>query len=195
MPDEPNTTTTATQAATDEMKRLFARAQKGDLAVLPQLREVLDANPKIWEHLGNLNSQAEAALIKLVAGKDLLFGESMFRKQGSVVNELAGPDASPLERALAERAALASLHAAYFDSVVAQSKGIDFARLNAVRKHQDSSHKRFLDAIKMLATVRKLVQPARSPLEMLTPVEERPEPAAVTRARGRASKPELQIVN
>jgi hypothetical protein len=195
MADDPNATATAAQAATEDLKRLLARAEHGDLAVLGKLREALDNHPEIWEHYGNISSQAECALVKLAAGPNLLLAESLVRKQAALRKELAGPDADRLERALAERAALCHLHASYWDALIGQSKGVDTARLNAIRKHQDSAHKRFLDAVKMLATVRKLLRPSLSPLQMLRPVEEQPEPAVVKRARGRVSRPELQIVN
>jgi hypothetical protein len=195
MADESNATAAAAQAATDELKALLARAERGDLTVLSRLREVLDNHPEIWEHYGNMSAQAEGALVKLAAGTNILFSESLIRKQAALRKELAGPDADRLERALAERAALCHLHVCYWDAMVAQGKGNDAARLNAVRKHQDSAHKRHLDAVKMLATVRKLLRPARSPLDMLTPVEEQSEPAVVKRARGRSSKPALHVVN
>jgi hypothetical protein len=195
MADAPNATATAAQAATQELKALLARAEQGDLTVLGKLREALDNHPEIWQHYGSICGQAEGALVKLAAGKNLLFAESLVRKQAALRKELAGPDADRLERALAERAALCHLHVCFWDAMTAQGKGNDSARLNSIRVQQDSANKRYLAAIKMLATVRKLLRPSLSPLDFLKGVEEGPEPAVVKRARGRASRPELQIVN
>ena len=38
---------------TEEMRQLLLRAQAGDPAVLPQLRELLDARPALWRQLGS----------------------------------------------------------------------------------------------------------------------------------------------
>jgi hypothetical protein len=44
----------------------------------------------------------------------------------------------------------------------------NLAILEPLRKHMDSANKRFLNAIRMLATVKKLLRPALSPLAIAT---------------------------
>jgi hypothetical protein len=110
-------------SATAELQQILTRAQHGDLSVLPELRRTLDENQHLWETFGNLAAQAEGALVKLAAGNDLLLAEALIRKQYALKAELAGDSSGPVEKALAERAAICSLQVAYFDALSAQTKG------------------------------------------------------------------------
>ena len=159
--------------AQQALQQLLQRAHQGDFAVLPELRRVLDQDRQLWEIVGNLALQAEAGLVKLAAGPDLLLAEAMIRKQADLKAELAGNDADPLVKALAERAAICSLQAAYFDGLMNRNQGKSVAFLEPLRKHLDSANKRFLNAIKMLATVKKLVRPSISPIAIATRMEPR----------------------
>ncbi len=161
--------------ATDRLRELVQRAQQGDASVLPELRRVLDANPALWQSWGDLARQAEAAWVRLLAGKDLALGECVQRKLEELRAELGGPEPSPLERLLVERVAACWLQTMYSDAVYAQSKEATPAVLRELMKRQESSQRRYLDAIKKLALVRKLLKPALSPLDLATrPVPERP---------------------
>lgn len=162
----------ATQAR-QALEQLVARAQKGDRTVLPELRRVLDEDRSLWEHYGNLALQAEAGLVKLAAGNDLLLAESLMRKQAALKVDLAGGDTDPVVKALAERAAICSLQAAYFDGLMNRCQGGNVSMLEPLRKQLDSANKRFLHAIKMLATVKKLLRPSVSPIAIATRLEPR----------------------
>ena len=155
------------------LQQLLHRAHLGDFTVLPELRRVLDQDRRLWEVVGNLALQAEAGLVKLAAGPDLLLAEAMIRKQAELKTELAGDDADPLVKALAERTAICSLQAAYFDGLMNSNQGKSVSFLEPLRKHMDSANKRFVNAIKMLATVKKLVRPSISPIAIATRMEPR----------------------
>lgn len=157
----------------NELEHLLARAQRGDLAILPQLRQVLNERSDIWQHYGDLAWQAEGALIKLIAGKDILLSESLVRKQAHLKAALAGPSPSSLEGALVERVAACSLQVSYFDALFAGSKGTELRQADALRRHQDSAHRRYLSAVKTLATVRKLLQPSVSPIQIASTLHAR----------------------
>ena len=60
------------QRVQDELARLLKRAEQGDRSVLPELRKALNTDANLWQHYGDLAAQAEAALILLAAGKNLL---------------------------------------------------------------------------------------------------------------------------
>jgi len=170
----------------DELARLVGRAERGDLAVLPALREALAANPHLWQTYGDLALQAEGALVRVAAGSNLLLAESLLFKLRALKAELGGDGDSPLERLLIARLAATWLQTAYFDGLVAQAGGAGEARLKVLRQQQDAAHRRHLAGIKQLALVRKLLRPAPSPLELLrAPVgETSPAPAATRRAGG-----------
>ena len=105
----------------DELARLVARAERGDLAVLPALREALAANPNLWQTYGDLALQAEGALVRLAAGSNLLLAESLRFKLRALKAELGGASPSPLERLLVERVSASWLQTAYFDGLLAQA--------------------------------------------------------------------------
>ncbi len=153
--------------ANDELARLLARAEQGDRSVLPQLREALDANAPVWQHYGDLAGQAQASLVTLAAGPNLLMAESLLRKLAAMKAELGGESAPPLERLLVERVVMTWLQTAYYDALAAQSGGMTEARLKLIQRQQDAAHRRHLGALKSLAVVRKLLKPAPSTLELL----------------------------
>ncbi len=151
---------------TEELARLLKQAEQGDLAVLPDLRAALDGNPHIWAQYGDLALQAEASLVKLASATNLLLSESLVRKLHVMKAELAGESPSPLVRLLAERASACWLQTAYFDALLAQSSGASEARLKMLQRERDAAHRRQLSALKTLATVKKLLMPPMSPIQI-----------------------------
>src|SRR5262245_19103886 len=88
---------------TEAMRSLLQRGQQGDASVLPQLRELLDERPELWQRLGNLTGHVEEALLDMAAGKSLLARESIRRRMESLRAELSVPPASAVERLLIDR--------------------------------------------------------------------------------------------
>jgi hypothetical protein len=170
----------------DELARLVGRAERGDLTVLPALREALAAHPDLWQTYGDLSLQAEGALVRVAAGSNLLLAESLLLKLRALKAELGGASPSPLERLLVERVSASWLQTNYFDGLLAQAAGAGESRLKVLRQQQDAAHRRHLAGIKQLALVRRLLRPAPSPLELLrAPVgETSPAPATTRRAGG-----------
>jgi hypothetical protein len=145
---------------------LVSRAERGDATVLPVLRELLDHRQDLWKEAGDLAVHARRSLIRLASGHNLMLAESLERKAADLRKELAGPEASPLERLLADRVVACWLQVSYWDAV--QTGEFDNAGRDAIRRHQDSAHRRFETATKNLATVRKLLAPVHSPVEVAT---------------------------
>jgi hypothetical protein len=150
----------------DDMAHLLSRAEKGDVTVLPQLRRLLDETPELWRGYGNLAAQAQASWIKLAAGTNILLGESLMRKAAELCSEVAGPSPSPLEKLLAERATICWLQVSFYDTLIAQTREYTPSKARILQQQQDSAHRRYLAALKTLATVRKLLTPSRSPVEI-----------------------------
>jgi hypothetical protein len=150
----------------DLLARLLQRAEAGDRAVLPQLRRALDGDPELWRGYGDLAAHAEASLAMLAAGPNLLLAESLKRKLVALKAEVCGDAPSPLERLLVERVAATWLQVSYYDGQVAQSAGAGEARLKVLQRQQDGAHRRHLAAVKTLATIRKLLTPGPSPVEI-----------------------------
>jgi hypothetical protein len=159
----------------ERLQRLVTRAEQGDESVLPELRAALDANPWIWERYGDLAQQSQAAWLGLIAGSNLMLHESTRRKAEQLRAELAGPQPSPLERLLVERTVSCWLQTHYADAAYAQLKGTTPAQHTAALRRQNSAQQRYLQAVKALATVRKLLRPGLSPVDLaMRPVPERP---------------------
>jgi hypothetical protein len=170
----------------ERLQRLVVRAEQGDESVLGELRAALDVNPWVWQRYGDLAQQSQAAWLQLVAGKNLLLLESTRRKAEQLRAELAGPGPSPLERLLVERVVACWLQTNFADASYAQLKGNSPAQHTAALRRQNSAQQRYLQAVKALAAVRRLLRPAPSPLELLrAPVgETSPAPATPRRAGG-----------
>jgi hypothetical protein len=172
-------TTTTTPPKQDkvleQLQRLVQRAEQGDETVLPELRAALDANPWLWERYGDLAQQSQAAWLQLIAGSNLLLQESTRRKAEQLRAELAGPGPSPLERLLVERVVACWLQTNYADASYAQLKGNGPAQHTAALRRQNAAQQRYLQAMRALATIRKLLRPAPSPLDLaMRPVPEQP---------------------
>lgn len=141
----------------EELRKVVEQAHKGDVTVLPQLRQLLDDNPALWRQIGDLARHAEEALVGLAAGDSLILRESITRKLSELKAELAA--GSPLERLLVDRVAACWVAANHADAVFGQSRGLKAPREGQLRRRQDSAHKRLLEALKLLATVRRLLGP------------------------------------
>jgi hypothetical protein len=152
----------------EDLSRLLERAEKGDATVLPLLQRVLDKSPAIWQGIGDLSLQAQAALVKLTSGDNLLMCESLLRKLSALKSELNSESSTALERLLAGRVASSWLQISYYDALLAQSRQCSPKQMKLLQHQQDAAHRRYLAAIKTLATVRKLLTPARSPVEIAT---------------------------
>jgi hypothetical protein len=139
---------------------LIRRAEGGDESAVPALRQALAARDGLVETAGSLAIQVQATLIRNAAGTNLFFKEGLEAKMDRLRADLAGPDAAPLERLLADRIALCwlSLHDA--EVRFAQAKDLTWKQVRYWQDRIDAAHRRYLSAIKTLATVRKTALPA-----------------------------------
>jgi hypothetical protein len=144
----------------DDLLALVERAQDGDQTALPALREVLK-DPALVDALGgNLATQVQYRLINQFSGGNLLFKETVTRKMERLRAELAGPEPTPLEHLLAERIASCWLHLHHLEIIYAGKDSFSLDLGMYYQKAIDRAHRRYLSAIKALATVRKLALPA-----------------------------------
>ena len=145
-----------------ERRRVLERAAQGDKSCLPQLRALLDAGGDLaLEIAGNPVWYATEALVNRCTGENLFLHEAMTRKVTRVRDDLAGPHPSPMERLLAERAALCWLDCSLADLRQARGQAsLTRAQSDHLSRYRDRAHRRFLTALKTLATVRTLNLPA-----------------------------------
>lgn len=92
--------------------------------------------------------------------KDELLRLATTRKVEQIERDLAGPDPTPMERLLAERAAICWLDMySCQQSAEAMQGGISLAQATYQQRRIDAAHRRFLSAVRSLAVVRKLKLP------------------------------------
>jgi hypothetical protein len=157
------------------LKELVHLAQQGDYSVLDELREALDANEAVWQQVGDLAQQSQAAWLQLLSQQNLLLHEAVSRKLESMRAELTGDHPSPLVKLLVERVLSCWLQCHYADCLYAQATGPQVAPAARMElmKRQESAQRRYLAAIKNLGLVSKLLKPAVSPRELAKrPVQE-----------------------
>jgi hypothetical protein len=145
------------------VKELVERGHAGDLAVLPELRELFDHHPAFAAEVGSLVRHAEQSLLLLAAGKSLTLKEAICRQVAELRERLAKTARSELERLLVDRIVVTWMQVFYRDTDLTdhllKGQGSNFSA-QAAQKRLDHAHARYLSAVKALATVQKLVRPA-----------------------------------
>ena len=146
----------------DTIGDLLKRAGKGDKSCLPQLRKLFD-DPRqahLIDAYGSAPAWLEADLLEGVAKDNLAVREGVTRKLAKVRRELEGPNPTPTERLLAERAAMCWWLVNRYESYYAKAGSQAIRAAEYQQRRIDRAHARFLSALKTLATVRKLASPA-----------------------------------
>lgn len=168
----------------ERFSSLMERANAGDQEAIRQLRQTLDANQQLWKEGSNLGRLVEEKLIQRVAGRSVLVAESTKRAVAEMQRELAGEN-PPLIVALAAQRVTASwlnlqmLELEEGNGPADRSSPEGRWRL----RHLDQAHRRFLSALRMLATLR-----GRPLAELLTDVRtSRSEPANASEAAPEAA--------
>jgi hypothetical protein len=119
-----------------------------------------DRGEALIASFGDLATHAENALIDSAAGDNLAMAEGIRLRLAGLRSELAGPDPTPLIRVLAERAALCWCAVNEFERRYLSLDEITSRQAEWLDRRINSAHRRFLSAMKVLATVRKLAIPA-----------------------------------
>jgi hypothetical protein len=137
----------------------LSRAQAGDTAALSALRQQMDSS--WWDEVTDLARNAEQSLVHAVAGNNALLDGAVSQKLAVLKAELGGPSPNPLERLLVERVATCWLQVHLYGTVYAQNlHRLSLAEGEYQQQRLDHAHRRYLSAIRSLAVVRRLLQPA-----------------------------------
>lgn len=164
-----------------ELQSLIERAYAGDQSAVPGIRGILDSMPQAVRLFGgDLAHEAEQALVRAIAGKNLAQREALTRKMEQLRAELGGPNPGPLERLLVERVALCWLNSSFADLQFALAKNTTLQFGIYLQRQQSRAHQRLLSAIKSLATVRRLVLPIQLDVTVAGVMECPPRPTSRT---------------
>ena len=146
-----------------ETRELFKRAEEGDENCLPELRALFDDGEQgaYWvEALGSPAMWLRESLIKKASGEHVAIREAIAKKLDRVRSGLEGPNPTPLERLLAERATLCWFIVHRYEAGSIGAQGLTIAQAEFQQRRIDKAHARFLSAVRTLAQVRKMGLPA-----------------------------------
>jgi hypothetical protein len=156
-----------TEDVLNRLNDLIRRGQDDETA-LPEIRQFFDLHPEVWKKISDLSYVADLAIANLAARNNTVLTEAFMRRIAELKSELVEPDAPPLEKLLADSVATCWLAAAEAEITAKDNLDKTPARSDFLDRRRDRAHKRLQAAIKVLALVRKLLRPAKSPLEIAT---------------------------
>ncbi len=141
---------------TPELHDLVERAQRGDQTAMPELRQLLDKSPELWQQVGDLAKHVETAWIKLLAANDLLTQECLQREAERRRTELLGDDPTPIERHLVETIVASWLQLKHAEMQMGNSHGATDTHLTFLHRRLESAQKQHRAAINQLVKVREV---------------------------------------
>ncbi len=150
----------AKRAGLEHVREVVKLAQAGDRSALPHLRKALDEHPECFQHPGDLALMAQQAWLELLAGPNLYLRETVERKLTAMRLELAGPNPLPLENLMVERVVACWLQVNLADTIVTAHQSQSATVRQELEQRQGSAQRRYFDAIKHLAQLRKMLQPS-----------------------------------
>jgi hypothetical protein len=122
---------------------------------LAQLCRVLDANPQIWQDIGDLAKYAQFSIIKVIAKGNQLIAESVKKKADELRRDLSGENPSPLEKLAIERVIATFLELQFVDVKHPADSGQNLANARYVVQLKVGVQKRFDAALKSLLLIRE----------------------------------------
>src|SRR5262249_22446153 len=145
---------------TDLVKRLqelSQGAQAGDAQALAGLRRLLDEHPNCWQRHSDLGKAVEEAWLAMLHKVNPLDHEVLKRQLAALKVELAGTDASPLERLLVQRIAVCWLQVSYADLMYLElgKQKASLAVFAAAEKRQNRAQHSLLQESNTMAAVRE----------------------------------------
>jgi hypothetical protein len=145
-----------------ETRELVKRASKGDQTCLPEIRALLsdgDRGRYYRETYGSSADWLRQTIVNKGAGENVLVQEAIRQKLDSVRSELEGPNPTPIERLLAERASLCWALVNWYENSIQSIESMSVVQADFNQRKIDRAHVRFLSAVRTLVQVRKLALP------------------------------------
>ena len=142
-----------------EFQALLAEANKGSQPAIKQLKQLLDEQPHIWQHVGDMGKQAEERLVQHIAKGNMLVVESVRRELEVMRADLLDGQATRMERLLVDRVVICWLRLQYLDVVYPSGDGLAAATAKLVMQQRESAQRLLNSAQSALQTFRKLAPP------------------------------------
>jgi hypothetical protein len=145
------------------LELLTEKANAGDRQALADLRAFLDERPEIEGHVGDLARLAEAHWIETVTAGDALASEAVKRRMAQLKADLAGKNPSTVEKLVADLVVVNYVAERHAEIAAADpsTKSLDQAAFRL--KRAESTQRRYLASLKMLAQLRALLPHGLAP--------------------------------
>jgi hypothetical protein len=146
-----------------ELDALCDRANNGDKSCLPEVRALLADGGRgmaLREANGSPSEWLRRHLVEKACGKNVLIKEAMEQEMDDLQADLSGPNPTPIEKLLAERASICWFIVNRYEDTYVKSSGWSIDQAEFHHRKIDKAHARFLSALRTLAQVRKLAVPA-----------------------------------
>lgn len=146
-----------------QVNAILKRANDGDRSVIPALRTLFteaDRDETVFEAYGSPPKWLIDELVKKAAGTKVSVEEATRRMLEECRLSLEGPSATPIERLLAQRAAICWFLVHRYEAIYSAAKDLTIKQADFHQRRIERAHRQLLSALKTLATVRKLAIPA-----------------------------------
>ena len=146
-------------ASDGDLKALVQRAEIGDPAALPMVRQHAGAGSEIWQVLDGMVLEAERCWLGLVMEWQPLLAKSVLKHYASMKAEPTGSEPRPLVALLVTCVTLTRLQACHLDALVAEHQANEGGKGHGRFLHgqRDRAHKRSGLMHKRLVQVRNLL--------------------------------------
>jgi len=146
----------ATKRDREDFEEILDLAEQGDKSVLPRVREVLGEFPDLVSEIGDLARLAKGGMLDMLSDRNVLIRAAQEQYLADIVEEIAGPEATVIEKLLAEQIGICWLHVRHVEIKYAHLKSYTLSEGEYYQRCLDQAQKRYLRAIKTLAQIRKL---------------------------------------
>jgi hypothetical protein len=134
---------------------VFDRAFQGDAEAQATITAALDRKPAYVARVGSFMARTEKALLDATSDADWTLRETRTRTLRVMVRDIAGPNPTPLEAALAHCFAMSFTEADHLATVALRARG----STDEFDRRRTRAHARAMSAARTLATVRRLALP------------------------------------
>jgi hypothetical protein len=153
------------QSVLTELRALSDQAKRGNALALARLRALLDEHPEVWQHAGDLEKIVARAWLELL-GDDPLTTAAVRRRAEKLRSELEGESPTALESLLVGQVVSCWLEMAHAQ-LKAAADGVPVAQASYNLKRAESAQRRYLAAMRTLATLRALLPEGLVPLNQV----------------------------
>jgi hypothetical protein len=153
-------------ARLDELIRM---GHSNPAEAIPLVAQFFDNNADaLWHTLGDAAREARRAIASQMAAGCPLLTQSYFLEAQDMATQLAGDAGLPLLRLMAENVAVNWLASAEADRTATLSLDRSESRIECLERRRSNAHRRYQQALRSLATVRKLLRVTAPPVTTVT---------------------------